>query len=145
MARACCRSCRARARRRGGLARFDKKNRTITFECWPRFSDASDGDKAQFPGWPITVSMADNDGRKPAAWLPLLVFEGAADPVVQVIEEATGSILYTVRARGDRFRARVYAPGKYTVKAGRDRPDGPSLAGLEAAPKASTGRCVLKF
>ena len=47
-----------------------RRTRRITFECWPRFSDAKDGDKAQFPGWPITVAMADNDGRKPAAWLP---------------------------------------------------------------------------
>lgn len=135
-------------RRRGdgyGLARFDKKNQRITSECWPRFSDAREGGKAQFPGWPVTVSMADNDGRKPAGWLPLLVFEGAADPVVQVIEEATGSILYTVRARGERFRPRVYAPGKYTVKAGRDRPDGPSLSGLEAAPEASTDQRVLRL
>jgi hypothetical protein len=42
---------------------------------------------------------------------------------VQVIAEATGEILYTVRAVGDTFTPRVYAPGKYTVKAGKDRPD----------------------
>jgi hypothetical protein len=104
-----------------------------------------DRDKAQFPGWPITVSMDDNDGRKPVAWLPELVFEGTADPVVQVIEEATGAIVYTVRARGERFRPRVYAPGRYTVKSGRQRPDGPSLAGLDAGPEASSERRVLKF
>ena len=44
--------------------------------------------------------MDDNDGRKVAGYLPELVFEGGANPVVQVIEEATGEILYTVRARG---------------------------------------------
>jgi hypothetical protein len=37
-----------------GLIRFDKKARKITFECWPRFSKVADGDKAQFPGWPIS-------------------------------------------------------------------------------------------
>lgn len=40
-----------------GLARFNKKKRTVTFECWPRFG------KDQFRGWPLTVKMDDNDGR----------------------------------------------------------------------------------
>ncbi|MBT5017342.1 MAG: hypothetical protein HON04_01205, partial [Planctomicrobium sp.] len=33
-----------------GIARFNKVARTITFECWHRFADVKDGDKAQFPG-----------------------------------------------------------------------------------------------
>jgi hypothetical protein len=123
-----------------GLVRFDKKTRRVTFECWPRFADAKDGDAAQFPGWPITVAMADNDGRKPVAWLPELVFAGAANPVVQVIEERTGDILYTARVSGDRFQPVVYAPGKYTVRVGRDVPDGPSTNGLEATSKIAAGR-----
>jgi hypothetical protein len=127
-----------------GLVRFDKKSRRVTFECWPRFANLKDSEKAQFPGWPISVAMADNDGRKPVAWLPELVFEGTANPVVQVVEESTGDVLYTIRAAGDRFQPRVYAPGKYTVKAGRDKPDGPSLTGLAATDKP-TGQQVLKL
>jgi 3',5'-cyclic AMP phosphodiesterase CpdA len=92
-----------------GIARFNKQNRTITFECWPRFSDAKQGDKAQFPGWPITVAMEANDGRKVAGWLPELVFQGVENPVVQVIEEASGDILYTVRVQGSSFQPRVSA------------------------------------
>lgn len=42
-----------------GLARFDKRQGTVTFECWPRFSDAKKGDAEQFPGWPITVKMEE--------------------------------------------------------------------------------------
>lgn len=128
-----------------GLARFDKATGQITFECWPRFSDVADGDAAQFPGWPITIDAAENDGRKAAAWLPELVFEGATSPVVQVIEEATGDVLYTIRVSGDRFRPVVYGEGKYTVKAGRDRPDGASLAGLDAEDKVSRTRRTLKL
>ena len=126
-----------------GLVRFHKKKRTITFECWPRFSDAKQGDQAQFPGWPITIAMADNDGRKTAAWLPVLVFEGAANPVVQVIEEKTGDILYTVRASGPRFQPRVYASGKYTAKTGRDKPDAKTLTGLEARDRDTAGRKII--
>jgi hypothetical protein len=110
-----------------GIARFDKKKRTVTFECWPRFANVNDGDKAQFPGWPMTVSMDDNDGRKATGWLPELKFTGVANPVVQVIEDATGEVLYTTRVAGKRFRPRVFSAGSHTVKIGRDKPDGAEL------------------
>jgi hypothetical protein len=122
-----------------GLIRFDKKARTITFECWPRFSKVADGDKAQFPGWPITIRMDANDGRKIKGWLPEFVFAGARNPVVQVIEEATGDILYTVRVQGTRFQPRVYAAGQYTVKIGREKPNAQAFTNLEAKPKDAAG------
>jgi hypothetical protein len=121
-----------------GIARFRKSEGTVTFECWPRFSDASQGDKAQFPGWPITVAMADNDGRKPVAWLPELIIEGASNAVVQVIEEATGELIYTVRTNSNRYQPAVYALGMYTVKVGRDKPDGKSMKGLIASEETAT-------
>lgn len=114
-----------------GVARFNKKTRQITFECWPRFSRVADGDKAQYPGWPITIDYRDNDGRKPVAFLPELVVSGVDRPVVQVIQGATGEILYTVRAASNRFKPPVYAAGEYTVKVGRDKPDLKSLDKLQ--------------
>lgn len=122
-----------------GLVRFNKRTRQITFECWPRFADVQAGDRAQFPGWPITVAMADNDGRTPVAWLPELVFENAANPVVQVIRESDGDILYTIRISGDHFQPAVYAPGQYTIRVGRDRPGGPALHGLVASDRQTAG------
>ena len=119
-----------------GLVRFDKPNGRATLECWPRFSQGE-----QFPGWPITVRIDDNDGRRQVAWLPELVVEGAGRPVVQVIDDATGDILYTIRARSRRFQPPVYSLGTFTVKAGRDRPDAVSLTGLTAsADRTAAGR-----
>jgi hypothetical protein len=115
-----------------GIARFNKKKRTITFECWPRFSDAKLGDKAQFPGWPITIAQDANDGRKVHAQLPPVKLDGVARHVVQIIAEATGEILYTVRAQTGSFTPRVYAPGKYTVKAGKDKPNTVVMRGVLA-------------
>lgn len=113
-----------------GIARFNKRSRTVTFECWPRFADVRDGDKAQFPGWPVTVKMEDNDGRQPVATLPPVALEGVADPVVQVIDDASGEILYTIRAASG-FEPPVYAKGRrYTVKAGRDRAEHTVAAAL---------------
>ena len=59
------------------------------------------------------------------------------DPVVQVIEEGSGEVVYTVRVQGDRFRPRVYAKGKYTVKAGRDRAEKVVMEGVEAEEEGS--------
>ncbi|MCU0916827.1 MAG: hypothetical protein MUC88_20050, partial [Planctomycetes bacterium] len=113
-----------------GLIRFHKKTRRITFECWPRYADLNRGDAAQYPGWPITFRMEENDGRKVFGYLPDMVVNGAADPVVQVVREADRELLYTRRIQGSRFRPHVYGPGKYTVKVGRDKPDAWSKTGL---------------
>lgn len=114
-----------------GLIRFDKTTRKITFECWPRFSKVAEGDKAQFPGWPITIEQDANDGRKVHAHLAEVKVEGVAHPVVQVIAEATGEILYTVRSKTGSFRPRVYAAGRYTIKAGKDKPDTIIASGIQ--------------
>lgn len=106
-----------------GITRFNKIDRTITFECWHRFADVRDGDKAQFPGWPITVKMSENDGRRPTGYLPKVVAGEGERPVVQVIDESNGDILYTVRAAGNTFQPRVYSAGPFTVKVGDGQPD----------------------
>ena len=116
-----------------GVVRFDKAAGTVTFECRPRFPETAAANDGQFPGWPITIDTAANDGRTPVGHLPELIFEGADDPVVRVTHEGSGEILYTVRAAGGRFRPPVYGPGRYTATVGRDRPDGTSLTGLEPA------------
>jgi alkaline phosphatase D len=98
------------------IIRFNKAARTIRLECWPRYADPITG--RQYPGWPITINQTDNYGRKPFAWLPTLEVVGLADPVLQVIEEATGETLYTLRIKGGRFRPKVFAPGTYTIQIG---------------------------
>ncbi len=114
-----------------GLVRFNKKTQETVFECWPRYADLSQGDAAQYPGWPVTFKMRDNDGRQVMGHLAELVFADAADPVVQVVREADGEILYTTRVLGKRFQPAVYGPGKYTVKVGLEKPDKVTFAGME--------------
>jgi hypothetical protein len=114
-----------------GLVRFNKRTREITFECWPRYADLAEGDAAQYPGWPFTFKMEDNDGRKVFGHLREVWVRDVTDPVVQVIDEATGEILYTRRIQGSRCRPHVYGPGAYTVKVGRDKPDAWSTSGLK--------------
>jgi hypothetical protein len=126
-----------------GIARFDKKQLTITFECWPRFCDVTQGDKEQFPGWPITVAMEANDGRQVVGWLPELIFKELVDPVVQVIEQSSGEVVYTTRIKGNRFQPRVYSPGTHTVKYGPDGLGSSIGSYLEPKEKSQAGQMTI--
>jgi len=126
-----------------GIARFNKKKRQVTFECWPRFCDVTDGDKVQYSGWPITIDQDANDGRKIAGWLPELRFEKGVNPVVQVIEESTNEVLYTTRPKGNRFQPRVYSKGKHTVKLGLQKPDSKILKSLDPKVKSEAGHLAV--
>ncbi len=101
-----------------GVVRFNKKDRTITMECWPRNVDVTDPQAKQYPGWPKTIGQLDNYGRKAAAYLPTLHVTGMEDPVVQVIDEADGRIVYTLRIKGHEFRPKVFRNGTYTIRVG---------------------------
>ncbi len=127
-----------------GVARFDKRNGTVTFECWPRFADVDDGPAAQFPGWPVTIRVRDNDGRVPVGYLPALEVPGVDRPVVQVVEESTGETLYTIRAPKSPFAPPVYSTGTFTLRVGRDHPE-KSLPGLAAEPLSSKSTLTIKF
>ena len=59
--------------------------------------------------------------------------------MVQVIEDATGEVLYTTRAKGETFQPRVYSKGKYTVKIGRQKPDRVTVNDLEPKSKKAAG------
>ena len=40
-----------------GLIRFNKTQKQVTFECWPRDADVSAPDAEQYTGWPVTVEV----------------------------------------------------------------------------------------
>lgn len=119
-----------------GLVRFNKLLRQITFECWPLLANPA-GDGQQFAGWPVSVNAWDNYGRKAVAHLPTIEIGGLAQPVVQVLDERTGEIQYTLRINETWFEPKVFAPGLYTVQVidpegGRSR----QLRGIEAGPRS---------
>lgn len=117
-----------------GIVKFDNVDRTITMEIWPRFTDPKDSTTGgQYPGWPKTIDMFDNYGRKAVAWLPQLNVTGMTDPVVQVIDEKSGEIVYTVRIKGNQFKPKVFAKGVYTIKVGEPETEKMRVfAGVEA-------------
>ena len=101
-----------------GVVMFNKKTREITIQCWPRNVDITDPKTKQYPGWPRTIKQEDNYGRKAVAYLPTIKVHGMNDPVVQVIDEENGEIVYTLRIKGKSYRPKVFKSGTYTVKVG---------------------------
>ncbi|HNT00477.1 MAG TPA: hypothetical protein PKJ80_00465 [Candidatus Saccharicenans sp.] len=101
-----------------GLVRFlpDGKiiveNRSVT-------ASTSLKEAGPIPGWPVVFSVLDNEGRRPAAYLPTLKFKGLDRPLVQIVEEARQEVVYTVRVRGSEFRPPVFRAGNYTIRCGQ--------------------------
>ena len=65
--------------------------------------------------------------------------------MVQVLEEKSGEVLYTVRAQGGRFQPRVYTSSKHTVKVGPQKPNAKTLTGLEPKPKLATQKLKISI
>jgi len=100
-----------------GIIRFTKKTRDITFECWPRQTDASKPDAEQYDGWPVTINLFDNNNQSAEYLLPVLKINGMNNPVVRVLD-SNGQILYTVRIIGNEFQPKVYNEGEFTISIG---------------------------
>jgi len=124
-----------------GVVRFNKKQRTITMECWPRLTDVSKPDAEQYDGWPITVTQADNYGREAVAWLPELAL-GTPNPVVTVIDQATNDVVYAIRIKGNTFQPKVFTNGTYTVMI--DDGQRRMIKDLKSGSKAAVGTKSLK-
>jgi len=61
--------------------------------------------------------------------------EGLTDPVVQVISELGGEIVYTLRIRGSRFTPKIFGPGTYTVRVGEPGTNSmQAFLGLQVTP-----------
>ncbi|HSI77150.1 MAG TPA: alkaline phosphatase D family protein [Lunatimonas sp.] len=98
-----------------GLVTFDKAERTMKLECWPRFVDPEKTPSGQYEGWPITIAQEENYGRKAAGFLPLLDLQRIQHPVVRVINDKNGEVEYSLPVKGKSFRPKVFARGKYSL------------------------------
>ncbi|MEX2232888.1 MAG: alkaline phosphatase D family protein [Cyclobacteriaceae bacterium] len=99
-----------------GIVTFNKKDRTMKIECWPRSADPQKTPGGQYQGWPITVSQQENYGRKGIGYLPTLRIQGAKNPVLKVVNESNGEVEYTLRINGNTFQPKVFSASSYTVK-----------------------------
>jgi hypothetical protein len=87
-------------------------------ECWPRWVDPSASGAVQYPGWPIAIHQRDNYGRVAGGYLPEIVVQGLQTPVIRVVADDTGEVVYALRIPGTRFRPWAFRQGTYTVEVG---------------------------
>ena len=104
-----------------GIVRFNRDTREITFENWPRW--ASPFKDKPYPGWPVRVFQEDNYSRVPSGYLPPITVTGMENPVFQVVNQGSGEIVYTIRAKTSRFTPMVFEEGAYTVRVGEPGTD----------------------
>ncbi|MFQ5808512.1 MAG: twin-arginine translocation pathway signal protein, partial [Armatimonadota bacterium] len=101
----------------------------------PRYLDPKNpGTGKQYEGWPKTVDQLENYGRKVVAYLPTFVAPGMPSPVVQVIDQADGEVVYTIRARDSSFRPMVFRQGTYTVRFGEQPDRMTTIKGVRSMP-----------
>lgn len=98
-----------------GIIKFQRSERTIEFANWPRWVDASEPDAEPYPGWPIRIDQMAS-GLPSEYSLEPIPATGAEDPIVQVIDEASDEIVYTVRIKGSEFTPTTRRQGSYTVR-----------------------------
>ena len=51
----------------------------------------------------------------------ILKITGQADPVVSVINEKSGEVVYTLRIKGTSYRPKVFSKGAYTIRVGEGK------------------------
>lgn len=97
------------------ILRCSRRTREIRIEMWPRWVDPSQPDAKPYDGWPITIHQLDNGLYGARYTLGKIKNPGRRDLVIQVQNDSTGDVVYTVRASGESFEALVREAGNYTV------------------------------
>jgi len=124
-----------------GIVAFDRAQQQITVESWPIYEDfPGSGQDGQSPGWPMTLRVDDMYARQPVAFLPPIVISGFEEgdlPLVRVIEESSGDLVYARRISEAEFQPRVFAEGDYTVLVGEGRADDKKFSGVPATSEGS--------
>lgn len=96
------------------ILEFDRDERTIAITVWPRRGGAEE--KQPVAGWPIKIHQLDNGWSRTEWILDPVHAEGLQDFCVQVLDEASHEIIYTLRIKGASFAPPVRNRGKYSVR-----------------------------
>ena len=84
-------------------------------------------------------------GRKAVAWLPTIEVSGEEEPVIQVVEEKTGEVVYTLRAKSNSWQPKVFAEGNYTVHISDGGEKKVTKSGIQAGARDAVGSLSVKL
>ena len=97
-----------------GIVRFERDQRRITIENWPR--DADPKKDQQYKGWPIIINQKDNFNPPKGAYLPRIEYQGKGEPLVQALTPQ-GELVWSIRISDRPTELKVPHPGKYVIRA----------------------------
>ena len=100
-----------------GIVRYNKAQRTTTFECWARNVDMYQEGSQQYEGWPITIAQKDNYSPKNAWELPELQIS-KPNQVVTVRDESTGEVYSSIRVKGSSYQPFGLPSRSYSIEVG---------------------------
>lgn len=103
-----------------GIVRYNKHNRTTTFECWGRNVDITDSSAKQYAGWPITIKQQDNFNIKEGFELPTLHLS-KENQVITVVNSKTGAVFSSIRIQGTSYQPKVLQAGEYQIEVGEGK------------------------
>ena len=102
-----------------GMVTFDKNERTMRIECWPRYVDPQANPEGQYDGWPVIIDQPTNYGRKAQGYLPEIEVKGMANPVLQLYNESTGELEYALRLKEGRYKPKIFdSNSTYRIRVG---------------------------
>jgi alkaline phosphatase D len=128
-----------------GIVRLHKKEQTIVFEAWPWNSHPQQAPQ-QFPGWPVTIHMADLYNRQTTWWLPTLRISNRPNAVIHVIDESNNETLYMTRALQGEYAPRVFHDGSYTIRVSEPgTSDNKTLDGLKPTQEKDSQTRLIRF
>ncbi len=126
-----------------GIIRFKKSERSITFECWPRWESPTVEGAKQFTGWPITINQLENYKAEKTFYLPTLKITGIKFPVIKVRNAEDSSLVYALRLNSDTFKPFVFHEGKYIIEVlDPEKDKSQVLKDLEIVPSADADKVL---
>ncbi|WP_010521582.1 metallophosphoesterase family protein [Aquimarina agarivorans] len=99
-----------------GVIRYQKNDRKITFECWPRNVDITNPKSKQYKGWPVTINQMDNFNITNGYELPTFKLT-KKNQVVTIYNEAN-ELVSSIRVKGDEYQPKTYIKGNFKVVIG---------------------------
>ncbi|MDN5202134.1 alkaline phosphatase D family protein [Fulvivirgaceae bacterium BMA10] len=129
-----------------GIVEINRTTRDISMANWPRDIDPTVEGAKPYEGWPIVVNQMDNYSRKAQAYLPKIEVSGLTQPpVVQITDNATGDIVYTVRAIDHTFSPVVFKEGTYTIEVGDPDQEMRSFEGIASSSNVTDEVIKVEF
>ncbi|NQU85467.1 MAG: alkaline phosphatase D family protein, partial [Mariniphaga sp.] len=105
-----------------GFITFDQVERTINIDSWRFIADVENPNpvRDQFPGWPLQLSQADNNGFESEFLLPELIID-KPNQLIKVLNEANDELVFITRIAGNSIQIDVKKSGKFSVIVGEGK------------------------